>query len=438
MIKSPRRSALLAIAAAILSNPAQAQTPASRDTLRLGALQADATRLDPRALQIDLLASQSALRLRSIDAERMPSLAVNGQAQYQSTVASIPFVLPGVSVPTPPRDTYDAHLAARQRLFDPALRGRRNVERAQLAESQARVRASLYLLRQNVNEAFFSALELQSQRSELTIAVTDLEAQLRVATERVKEGTALASEARIIEAELLRRRQSVADATSRRNAALQILGDLTGRTISTTAELVLPETSSDLARVRFSLDSVRARPEYEQFARSRDVLREQSGAISARDLPRVSAFGRAGYGRPGLNPLASEFDTYWVAGLQLEWTPWSWGTTRRDREILSLQQRIVEREEAAFTESVQRSIVRDLAAIDRLVIAIAEDDVIVDLREQVMREARLRLGEGVITSAEYVDRQTDALAARVARSVHRIELEQARARFLTSLGLEVR
>ena len=433
------RAVWIASALVVLSRPAFAQeTRAPTGTLQLAALQADAVRRDPRGREIDLLAAQTALRLKSIDSEMLPSLGVNGQAQYQSTVASIPFMLPGVSVPTPPRDTYDAHVAARQRLFDPSLSGRRGVERAQLAESQARVRASLYTLRQSVNDAFFMALQLQSQRAEVQTVIGDLEAQLKVAAQRVTEGVALPSETTIIEAELLRRRQSVAELTMNRDAALAILSDLTGRTISTTAQLVLPEPSGDLARARFSLDSVRERPEYEQFARARDVLREQRSAASARELPRISAFGRAGYGRPGLNPLASKFDTYWLAGVQFEWTPWTWGSTNRDREVLSLQQQIVESEEAAFTASVRRSIVRDMATIDRMILALEEDDAIIALREEVMREARVRFGEGVITSAEYVDRQTDALAARIARSSHRIELEQARARFQTSLGLGVR
>ena len=47
---------------------------------------------------------------------------------------------------------------------------------------------------------------------------------------------------------------------------------------------------------------MRARPEYEQFARSRDVLARQEVSLGARDRPQVSAFGRGGYGRPGLNP----------------------------------------------------------------------------------------------------------------------------------------
>jgi outer membrane protein TolC len=200
----------------------------------------------------------------------------------------------------------------------------------------------------------------------------------------------------------------------------------------------LPDLQQEVAAARSRLGSLKARPEFEQFSLTREVLGRQRAAVSARDLPRISAFGRTGYGRPGLNPLASEFNAYWVAGVQVEWTPLSWGTTRRDREVLTLQQGIVESEEAAFDETLRRSVVRDLATIDRLEKSTVDDDAIVALREQVLREARARFEEGVITSAEYVDRQTDVLVARLTRAAHRVELAEARARFLTTLGLEVR
>ncbi len=411
-------------------------TPHER--VSLGALQAEAIRQDPRGLAIDLLARQSELRLRNIHAERLPAIAVNGQAQYQSTVASIPIKFPGVNIPLPPHDTYDANVSARQKLFDPAIAGRRGVERAQLAESQARIRSMLFTLRQNVSDSYFMALELQLQAREIEFGIADLEAQLRVASVRVNEGAALPSEQRIIEAELLRRRQSVAALTANRDAALAVLSDLTGRELGATADLAIPDLTSAVTDARAVIDQTRARPEYEQFVLTREVLARQRALASARELPRISAFGRAGYGRPGLNPLASEFDTYWVTGVQLEWSPWTWGAATRDRQVLSLQQQIVEREESSFAGSIRRATIRDLATIDRLTAATPEDDAIVAVREQVLDEARLRYGEGVITSAEYVDRQTDVIAARVTRDAHRIELARARARLLTTLGLEVR
>ena len=434
----------MAAAAAALLPPAPRDAgaqpaAAARDTLRLGALQAEALRRDPRAEQPGLLAAQSALRLQSLDAERLPTVGVNAQAQYQSDVAAIPFALPsGATPPPPPHDGYDAHLAARQRLYDPTRAPRRELERAQLAESQARVRSSLFALRQSVDDAYFTALRLQAQRRELETGIADLEAQLRVAAERVRGGSALPSEAATLEAELLRRGQSVAEVDAGRAAALVVLGDLTGRTVSADDALALPELGADVARARDALAALRARPEYEQFARSRDVLAEREAGVAARERPRVSAFGRAGYGRPGLNPLAREFVEYWLAGVQVEWAPWSWGTADRDREELAIQRRIVATEEAAFTAAVRRGVASDLAAVDRLERTLVADDTIIALRERILGETRLRFAEAVITSAEYVDRETDLLAARLARASHRVELAQARARVLTLLGLEVR
>ena len=46
--------------------------------------------------------------------------------------------------------------------------------------------------------------------------------------------------------------------------------------------------------------------------------------------------------------------------------------------------------------------------------------------------------DGAISSAEFIDRQTDVLSARITRALHRVELAQARAHFLTTLGIEVR
>jgi len=201
--------------------------------------------------------------------------------------------------------------------------------------------------------------------------------------------------------------------------------------------LALPELGAAVADARTKLTALHARPEYEQFARSRDRLQQQESIVTAATRPKLSAFGRAGYGRPGLNLLSDEFDTYWLAGLQVQWAPWTWGRTRREREVLAVQRDIIAADEVAFTDAIGRAIQNDLATVDRLDSTLALDQEIVTLRERIERETRLRFGEGVVTAAEYVDRSTDVLEARLAEAAHRVELAQARARLLTTLGLEI-
>src|ERR1700704_686049 len=136
--------------------------PSLQGPLQLGALQQQALDADPRMRELQLYESQTALRLRTIEVERLPSVTALGQAQYQSDVPTAPFTLPnGQPLFTPPKDTYDASFRIDQRLFDAALRPRMAVEQAQLAESQARVRATLFGLRQQVNDLFFAAALLQ-------------------------------------------------------------------------------------------------------------------------------------------------------------------------------------------------------------------------------------------------------------------------------------
>lgn len=409
-----------------------------RDSLELGDLQNQAVQNDPRTRQLDLLSSQSALRMQDIDASRLPTIGANAQGQYQSQVLMLPLRLPnGQSLPVPPHDTYDANLGAEQTIYDPTIGARRRVERAELAASAANVEATTFSLRSSVNDAYFSALLQQAQRAELENAITDIEGKRKLAASRVAHGEALQTETAMLDAELLKQQQAVAQLTASRDASLVILRDLTGKSVSAAAVVVLPDLAAQVARARADIDTVRARPEYAQFARNRDVLAQQEASLDAANLPRVSAFGRAGYGRPGLNPLAQDFSNYWLAGVQVKWSPWNWGAMRRDREVLDLQRQIVATNEAAFEQSVRRGIARDVASMDQLAGTLAGDDAIIALRERILRETGFRFSEGVITASEYVDRETDLLDARLTRATHRVQLAQARANFLTSLGLGV-
>lgn len=419
------------------ASPAVAQQPTrERDTLRLPELQAAARQNDPRQRQSALYRAITERRLRNIGAERFPSLSTEGMGQYQSIVTQIPTAVPGAIPPQLPHDTYDARLVAQQRLYDPTLGARREVERAQLAESEARVEVSTYAIRGEVDDAFFTAELMQARSGELGAVIADLEAQLRVAQSRVREGSALPSEAALLEAELLRRRQDQQELAVQRGAALAVLSTLTGRSIRLDDTLALPDLASVVAGARGADE--RTRPEYEQFARMRERLAAQSMVLDAQTKPRVVAYGRSGIGKPGLNVLNTGFQGYWLAGVQVQWAPWTWGVTDRDREALAIQQDIVAADEAAFAAANRRAVERQLADVARLESALRTDAEIIVLRERIERETRRRFQEAVVTAAEYVDRRNDVLAARMARATHEVELAQARARYLTTIGVGLR
>jgi len=405
----------------------------------LATLQQAAVDTDPRMQQFSLLTTQTDLRLRNIAALRLPTVTIEGQGQFQTDVAHLtpePPIIGGLFRPR--KDTYDGSLRIDQPLFDPTVAAQGALERAQLAENQARVRTNLFTQRQQVNDAFFAAAALQARAGSLAATISDLTARLEETSARVREGTALPADASAIEATLLQRQQDADDLQASRRAALDRLGTLTGQPVGESDTLVLPDLAALVTRARQARDTVRARPEFDQFARMRDRIARQQQLSVAQERPRISTYARVGYGEPGLNFISRDFESYALGGVRLQWNAWTWGSGGREREALAIQQRVVLADEAAFARSLTTSIEGDETAIDRLQRSLASDDRIVTLREQVERSTQVRLQEGVVTASEYLDRSAELLQARFARAGHEVELAQAGAHLLTTLGLEVR
>jgi outer membrane protein TolC len=437
-MKKKTTAAAFIMVCALDVRAARAQQAEPSVGLQLAALQQAAVDADPRFAQLKLQQAQTDLRVGNIDAERKPSIGVEGQVQWQSDVPTPPPFLPGgTPLFLPPKDTYDAHLRIEQRIFDPTVGTRADLERAQLAESQSRVRVALFGLRQEVNNAFFAAALLQARTGALAAAIANLETRLRETTARVNGGTALAADAATVEAALLQRRQDQAELRVNRAAALARLSALTARPIPEDTNLELPDIRDRVAQARTTLNT-RARPEYEAFARSRDRVGRQQETVATQTQFRVSAYGRVGYARPGLNIIDDQFEFYGLVGVQLQWKPFDWHSEGREREALALQSQIIAADEAAFTKTIERTSDTDLRTIDRLAETIALDDRIVALREQIDRSTETRFRENVVTASEYLDRNTELLDARFTQAGHRVELAQAGAKLLTTLGLEVR
>jgi outer membrane protein TolC len=419
--------------AALPRSVALAQS-AAVDSLRLGALIDQALTADPRQRLLSLQGAESGVKDRNYSSAYLPSLTAAGQAQYNSDVFTFPFQLPGgQQVPKVRKDTYDASLRIEQTVYDPSIGLKRAVERASLARSAAEVATALYGIRQQVVEAFFTAAAMDQRRAELGATIGGLAARLAEASSRFRAGTALPGDTAMIAASILLRRQDVLEAEAERHAALARLAVLTGRPVNDSATLALPELDRDPAML---VDTASGRPEFAQFAAIREQLARQADAENASLRPRLSLFGRVGYGLPGLNPLNTSFDGYWTVGAQVSWAPFDWGRTRRRRQAFEIEREMTSVNQEAFARDLRVAAQHGLAMISRLAAALTLDDQIVALREKTEHEAQIRLAEGAVTTAEYVDRNTELLSARLDRVQHRVELARSKAELLTLLGAE--
>lgn len=429
------------------------ESGAPADTLTLGRLQEAALRHDARAAQGPLNESALELRLRSLASEWLPGIRIRGEARYQSDVTRIEASAaegdtPALEFPEVPKDRYEAALGVEQVLYDGGLiSGRRDVERARTTETQAHLATTLHELRREVDRAYFSAIALAAQSDEIALLIDDLEARLGQARSGVEAGVRLPGEAARIEAELLRARQRLDELHGARRAAISVLSNLTGEPVDEATVLPLPMLEAEVAaagvhagkpdRMAEAAAVPRRHPAFDAFRGTAERLAREAELAGRERRPRVVAFGEAGYGRPGLNQFADTGDTFWLGGVRLEWTPWNWGRIDREQEILELRREAVVTEEEAFEAALDRAVADELVDLDRIRDALSTDEEILRLRERIERQEERRFAEGVITAADYVAARTDLLQARVALRLHRIELAQTQARYLTTLGVPI-
>ncbi|MGH7579261.1 MAG: TolC family protein [Gemmatimonadales bacterium] len=431
-----RALALATLALALAGRAASAQ-----DTLSVERLQEAALRGDPRTGQRALLRAATDLRLGVIAADRLPQLELNGQATHQSDVTRPTFGIPGVSLPDFPKERWQTTLDVEQRLYDGGdVARRRELEEARHAESEAALEVSLYQLRSEVNSAFYSAFLFQKRAEEYDALVADLDARLAAVRARVEAGTALGRDAAEIEAERVRAGLQGDEARASRRASLAVLSDLTGKPVDTAAVLTLPTAEPERTHPGnlAAVAALRRRPEFDQLRASRERLDREIAYTSAENRPRVFAFGQAGVGLPGLDQFRTSSDAFYQIGVKVEWRPWTWRSAGRKAAAFRLQQDIVATEERALGRRLARAVVTDLEDIERLKAALADDGRIVALRTEVERQARAQYDEGAITTPDYVETRTDVLEARLTLERHRVELAQARSRYLTTLGITPR
>lgn len=427
---------VLLLGAALLFTQAH---PQPADTLRLADLQRAAVALDPRFQQLALHDSAAALRIRNIEVDRLPAVSLAADATHQSDVVSLPLQQAGFAVPKPPASNYEAALEVEQRLYDGGVGRRREAaEMARLRSERARIASVLHPLREEVNRAFFEAVLQQHRVEEVMLSLDDLQARVDQVREQVQAGAALPGDTAEIHIAILRARQEQAHAASQRSAALTVLSRLTGVELADASELMLPEISTLPASADGGLLSGSSpHPQYALFDAERGRLEQLAGVASAALRPRVAAFGRWAFGSPGPRQFEDAPYDYWMAGVRVEWQPWNWSTTRRERALLTVEGEMLRTEREAFTADLLRRIEQDRAAIIRLRDSIAMDDEIVALREQLDRQAAAQWLEQEITTADYVRIRAELQTARLARSRHQVELAHACARYLTALGYEV-
>ncbi len=414
-------SLILASFLELSTRQARAQEPSE---IRLDALIAAAKKHNPSLAKKPLLEQSLALQQSRASSAYLPQLSLNGKATWQSAVTEVDIPVPGVSISPPPKDQYQATLDLKQTIWDGGVTS----DQKKLLESkskveQEQVQLAFYQIKERILNLYFGAVVQQ----ELVEQASDLENHVATLIEKtemlVEQGLAIERDVLLLKARHLQAQQARVDAEKSLEKIRRSLTELTGTPLS--PGLRFEEPASPCRQPSEAELEARPikRPELDLLDAQAELLDVQKAASHASDRPRLGAFATAGYGRPGLNFLSSEFDFFFIGGVQLS-VPLTYlyaGTHRNDSRNVAVQRSLLAREQDAVLMQANVERASQSTEIARLDEILKLDEGLVLLREGARKQTETQVALGTAATADLVSDLTQEDQAKSQRAVHQAQ-----------------
>ena len=381
----------------------------------------------PEIKKYGLLEKASELSLEEINRGWWPRLGLSAQANVQNIVPAFPDILRnmlaqnGFELKGMGKLQYKAAAELNQTIWDGgASKAQRAIERASLAESKAALDVELYAIRGQVESIYFGILLLQEQTKQTESTLELLSSNLQRIESMVRNGTAMQSDADMVEAQRLTLKQTLAEARNAMKGYRDVLSVYIGEDLKG-SNLICPD-----AEMPESPDS--KRPELTLFDRKIDSNAARLKAIDASVMPHIGFFTQAYYGYPGYNYFEGmtnrNLSFNIMAGVKVSWNVESLYTKDTKRRKLTLNSDMVNADREKFLFNSRLQSARENSEIEAIRDVMKEDSRIVELRQNVRRSAESQLRNGIIDATALLSKINDENQARLNSAYHNIQLIQ--------------
>ena len=343
-----------------------------------------------------------------------PQVTVTGHASYQSDVTKVPGNIPAMLIEPLSLDQYRAQIEVQQTIWDGNMMGSQSdVAKAQANVSSKQLEVELYRLKDRVNQLFFGLQLVKEQREQAKLLRADLQATLTSIRAAVDAGAAQKRDQMLLEAELLNLDQREARLIATDASYTQVLAHLTGLELDTSTVFVFEGGGA--------LQTDIQRPELRLFDAQRSTINARTAAITARYLPKFTAYFTGGYGRPGLDMLVNDFSAYFITGLRMTWPLTDLWASTNERSLLDVNTEEISVQQETFLFNTRLTMTQQDADIKLYDELLQVDERIIETRTAVRDIAKEQYNNGVITVNDYL---RDAHALDVAhreRALHHIQ-----------------
>jgi outer membrane protein TolC len=382
----------------------------------------------PLIQQHDLINAVRDYSIENVHTGRYPQVSLNAQATYQSAVTRIPIDNPQFRVQPLAKDQYKVYADFSQSVYDGGLiRKSSELQHAAATLENQKTEVDLYKLKDRVNQIFFGILLLEEQQTQTHIIRKDLESSLNKIRASVEAGVSLKMQADQLLAEMLKTDQRIIELAAIREAYIKSLSLLTGKDLGPDSKFKAPENT-----ITFSTDI--SRPEIKMFNDQRTLIGSQLALNLTKTQPKAALFLQTGYGRPGLNMLVNEFQTYYLGGVRLNWNLSGLWNIQRDRKISDLNLRMVDVQQQIFELNTRITANQFLSEINKLDALIRLDEEIVSLRSRIKQAAQAQLDNGVISANDYLRELNAEDQANQNLLLHKIQRTLAQYNYASTNG----
>lgn len=380
----------------------------------------------PLAKQTGLLTQKSTYEIESLNTAKLPKIDLNAQATYQSDVTQLPIAVPNVSPLN--KDQYRATLDINQLIFNGNLIDSTiKLKQVQTQTQQQQTEINLYSLKTRINQLYFSILLAEERKLILVSKQEQLASKIKSVKSGVKFGVLLPASEQVLEAENLKITQQLRENELDKN---RLLANLSALILAPLDE----KTILEKPQIAIQNNETISRPELKLFDLQNQQISSSKEIISKNNLPKINAFGTAGYGNPGLNMLDNSFQTFYLVGVKANWNLFDWNKTKTEKEALSVSEAIINTEKETFLLNTHLQLQEIQAEIDKLNESIQTDQEIVNLREAVIQSAEAQLKNGVLTSSDFLVEFTNGYESKINQRTHQIQLALAKANYQVIKG----
>ena len=350
----------------------------------------------------------------------LPTLDANGSLVYNSSVIDMSSVLGSLPIPgianaikPLPHEQYKITVDVNQVIYDGgAIKGARDLEKADLNINEKQTETDLYKLREQINGYYFNLLLLNRQKDLLNNYLDIIKKRIGTMQSAINNGVIIKSDIDVLTSEKIKIEQQLAENEIRKKSLLKVLSDLTGTQIESSTEFVTPSQSEELSNDI-------TRPELQVFDLRKEQLNASLKVIESKRLPKAVGFASLGYGNPpGSNFFKNEFAPYYVLGASIKWNISDWNKTRNEKKIVSFQQTIIENRKNDLTDNLKRLLESKNSEILSLKALVESDSDLISLRKRITASAESQYQNGTITATDYLNElNSEREAARFIRLI---------------------